>query len=1058
MNRFFFVPIICIAINVSAQEKAGWLRSNDISPDGSTIVFSYKGDIYTVGVEGGEARQITSSTAYESNPRWSRDGKHIVFSSYREGSQDIFVTSDKGGVPSRLTSYQGNEQALATTSDGAVLFTANILPDTQYSRYPGNDQLYKVDINGGKPELVTSLTLSNLSVNKDGVILFEDYKGVEDDMRKHHTSSVTRDIWMLKDNSYTKLSAFIGEDRNPVWAPDADTFYYLSEQGGNFNVWRSSISNPDTCTQVTDLPVHPVRYLSIADNGTMVFSYNGDLYRMKDGTEPVKLEITVLRDENGKVKTRRSINSGVNGIAVSSNGKDVAIEARGDIFMTTVDFKSTRRITNTSEAERGVTFSADGRELYYCAERNGHWGIWKSYMTDKDDDYFTFTFDFKEELVSDPDSDCMYPSVSPDGKSLAYFKDRTEIVVRDIRSGKERTVLSGALYSYQDGDLSFEWSPDSRFILCNYEAGGGWNNPDVALIELESGKVTNLTQSGYNDHSFRWALGGKAMTWMSDKSGYRSHGSWGSDDDVYIMFFDGVEYYNFTRDAQQEGIDKLLSGDDKKKEKKDSTETDKKKIKDLVLDLDNIEDRIIKLTPLSGSLSDYILSPDGSKLYYLQRLEKSIDLCQLDTRSKSVKVIQKGVSGTIYPDPDDKHFFLVSSLSFKRYDYASGGSKAITFSDEYDYFPAREREYMLNHAWKLVKDKFYDKTIHGIDWDGFRDNYLALLPYVDNSFDFRELLSEFLGELNASHTGGVLRTMASASTGRLGVFYDDTFEGPGLKVKEVMPGSCLSVAYPELKAGDVILAVDGKKIEPLTSWYDALDRKSGVSVLITLDTGRKIEDFYVKTASSDSELLYRRWVRSREKLVEELSGGRLGYVHVKGMDSESFREVFSKALGRYRNCEALVVDIRHNTGGWLHDDLASFLNGKAYMDFIPRGQYIGTEPYNKWNKPSCVVMCEDNYSDASGFPYIYQKLGIGKLVGTSVPGTMTAVWWENLLDPTLTIGVPEVTSVSRFDGSILEGQQIEPDIYVENTPESLVEGRDLQIEAAVRELLDQLGD
>ena len=226
--------------------------------------------------------------------------------------------------------------------------------------------------------------------------------------------------------------------------------------------------------------------------------------------------------------------------------------------------------------------------------------------------------------------------------------------------------------------------------------------------------------------------------------------------------------------------------------------------------------------------------------------------------------------------------------------------------------------------------------------------------------------------------------------------------------------------------------------------------------VIGIRSGKKDTTVTVKPASSDASGLYKRWIRQREKLVETLSGGRIGYVHVKGMDSDSFREVYSNALGKYRGCEALIVDTRHNGGGWLHDDLATFLGGKAYIDYVPRGQYIGTDPYNKWNKPSCVIIGEDNYSDASGFPYVYRQLGIGKLVGAPVPGTMTAVWWETQIDPTIVFGIPEVTSVSRSDGSILENQEIEPDIPVSNDPASIIRGEDKQIEAAVAELLSQL--
>ena len=186
--------------------------------------------------------------------------------------------------------------------------------------------------------------------------------------------------------------------------------------------------------------------------------------------------------------------------------------------------------------------------------------------------------------------------------------------------------------------------------------------------------------------------------------------------------------------------------------------------------------------------------------------------------------------------------------------------------------------------------------------------------------------------------------------------------------------------------------------------------------------------------------------------MDELSGGKVGYVHVKGMDSESFREVYSEVLGRCRNKEAVIVDTRHNGGGWLHDDLATLLSGKEYQQFAPRGQYIGSDPYNKWCKPSCVLVCEDNYSNAHGFPWVYKTLGIGKLVGAPVPGTMTAVWWETQIDPSLVFGIPQV-GVRDMQGHYLENQELEPDVEVYNSPEQQLGGEDRQLEEAVRLML-----
>ena len=259
------------------------------------------------------------------------------------------------------------------------------------------------------------------------------------------------------------------------------------------------------------------------------------------------------------------------------------------------------------------------------------------------------------------------------------------------------------------------------------------------------------------------------------------------------------------------------------------------------------------------------------------------------------------------------------------------------------------------------------------------------------------------------------------------------------------------------RTGDIIETIEGRKLESPADVLSALEDKAGKRICITVKKGSgKPEEMFVTAAHSDSTPLYRRWVRQREEMVERLSGGRVGYVHIKGMDSESFREMFSKALGKYRNCDALIVDTRHNGGGWLHDDVVTFLGGKLYTKYIPRGQFIGNEPFTKWTKPSCMLIGEDNYSDASGTPLAYRQLGIGKLIGAPVPGTMTAVWWETLIDSSLVFGIPQVGSWSVADGRFVENYQIEPDIEVYNDPASVLRGEDKQLEAAVTEMLKEI--
>lgn len=1071
--------IFCAGVYASADTAPLWLRKNSISPDGTKIAFCYQGDIFVVNSEGGKAVQITTNPAYDSDPVWTPDSKNIVFSSTREKSKDVFITSLDGGIPKRITDYTGNETPLAVLDDGSILFSANIQIDTEYNGFPGDAQLYIISQDGGRPRRVTSLPMASLSVNGNGIVLYEDIKGYEDPLRKHHTSSVTRDVWMYipaqaekkgepqqfsidGKGTFRKMTSFIGEDRNPVFAKDGSTYYYISEQNGSFNIYRSDISNPDKSVQITFNETHPVRYISVADNGTLAYSYNGELYTVKEGQSPKKVNIEIVKDSNERLLNKTSISMGITSMDVSPNGKEVAVVARGDVFVTSIEYSTTRRITNTPEQERDVCFSKDGKTVYYSAERDGNWGIWSTSLTEKDDKYFTYSVKMEEKRITEPGQTCFQPAVSPDGEWIGFLRDRTEIVIKNLKSGKEKSLLKGVNYSYTDGDQYFEWSPDSRYILCNYQVDGGWNNQDVALIDIESGEIKNLTESGYTDGNFRWAMKGKAMVWMSDRAGYRSHGSWGAEDDVYVMFFDGKEYKNFLRDEEDEEIEELLKDEktakkEEKKEEKDSTKAEKKAEK-LVLDLDNIQDRILRLTRFSGRMGDCYLTNDGKKLFYVVRLENSYDLCVLDTRENSVKVVSRGVSGAMYPDREGKYIYMLSRTGISRIDINSESKKSISFRGEYDYRPAQEREYIFNHIWKQVEEKFYDPQIHGIDWAGYKEAYRKFLPYIDNNYDFQEMLSEMLGELNGSHTGARYFSMGGLSIGTLGAIYDEDYDGDGLKIKEVLKGGVLAVADPEIKAGDIITAINGQEIKAGKSWYDLLQGQAGKKTLVSIRKGgKKAVDLYVEPAYSDYSALYKRWVKRNEQLVEKLSGGRVGYVHVAGMDSQSFREVYSKLLGKYRSAEAVIVDTRHNGGGWLHDDLATLLSGQAYIRFEPRGQYIGTEPYNKWNKPSCVVMGEDNYSDASGFPYVYKTLGIGKLIGAPVPGTMTAVWWESQIDPTIVFGIPQVGSFGIKEGRYLENLQVEPDILVYNDPASVLNGEDKQLEAAVQEMLKEIG-
>lgn len=1072
---YILAAAFCFYLQTKADNTSPlWLRHCAISPDGTQIAFCYKGDIFTVPAQGGKAIQITSNPAYDSNPVWSPDGKQIAFSSDRKGSFDIYVVSAQGGTPKRITTASKTETPLAFRDDKHILYLSNGRPSAKSIQFPSSifSQVYEINTDSVRPRMVTSLPMEYISISKDGSKwLFQDKKGYEDPMRKHEVSSVTRDIWQYTpaDGTYKKLTSYKGEDRNPVWATDGSSFYYLSEEKGSFNVFKRGI-DATSASQLTNFEKHPVRYLSIGSNGTLCFSYDGEIYTMKDGSKPEKVNIRIVADEPVQDIIKQIKTGGATDMAVSPNGKEIAFIVRGDVYVTSVDYKTTKQVTDTPEQERNIEFSPDGRSLVYSSERNGLWQVYQSSISNKDEKLFTYATDLKEENLTNTDKISFQPSYSPDGKEVAFLEDRTTIRVVNLKSKKIRTVMDGKYeYSYSDGDQSFSWSPDSQWILTGYIGVGGWNNQDVALVKADgSGEIHDLTQSGYSDGAAKWVLDGKAMIWQSDRAGYRSHGSWGSESDEYIMFFDKEAYDKFNmskedlallKDAENNG--KKKDDSDKKDDKKDSKKKEEK-IKPLKFDLENVQDRIVRLTVNSSNLGDAVLSKDGDKLYYITSFEGGGELWVHDLKENDTKLLLKNIGyGKLELSKDGKELFFFAGGQMKKITISNNRSTPVTFEAFFNYRPAQERSYIFDHVWKQVENKFYDPKLHGVDWNYYKEAYRRFLPYINNNYDFAEMLSELLGELNASHTGArYYAAGAKLPVASLGVFYDENYDGDGLKIKELIKKSPLTIQdQEEVKPGYIIQQIDGVTITKNTDVNALLEGKSGRKVRLTIanEKGKKPFDVIINAISAGEEnnLLYTRWVDRNRAIVDSLSNGRLGYIHIKAMDSNSFRTLYSELLGRYRNKEAVIIDTRHNGGGWLHDDVVTLLGAKEYARYMPRGKYIGSDPYNKWTKPSCMLICEDNYSNAHGTPWLYKELKIGKLIGTPVPGTMTAVWWERQIDPSIVFGIPQVGCMDNH-GNYLENHELEPDILIYNDPKDVQQGKDAQLEGAVQEMLKEV--
>jgi Tol biopolymer transport system component/C-terminal processing protease CtpA/Prc len=1052
-----------------------------ISPDGSTIAFSYQGDIYTVPRAGGAARQLTIHEAYDSQPIWSPDGSKIAFSSTRYGNSDIFVVPAKGGSPMRLTYHSSGDRPYDFSVDGEkIIFGSSRLDHHKNISFPSGllSELYEVPVSGGRVVQISGIPMRDVNLNGDGSKMFyHDRKGYEDPFRKHQTSSVARDIWMYEpeESKYTQLTTYEGEDRNPIWHIE-NKVYFLSERSGSFNVWKGDISNGslEDARQVSQFENHPVRYLSIASDGMLCYWYNGEIYTQLDPEAPKKVDIQINNDKRYNESIVKLINGDASDFAVSPNGKEIAFIVRGEVFVTSIDHTDTKRITNTPEQERDLHFNSDGTKLLYSGERDGSWNIYEASLGREEEKYFYNATLIDEKPIVLTDQETFQGRYSPDDKEVAFLENRTTLRVKNLESGDIRTVMPGTYsYSYSDGDQYYTWAPDSKWLLVEFFENNRWN-PQVGLVKATGEeKPIDLTKSGYGNSRPRFSMDGEVIYWSSDKQGFRSHGSWGSQSDVYAMFLTIDAYKRFTlnksdyelwkEQEEEEKKEKEKEEDDDKKSKKDKEEDDEKKeVKDLEIDWEGLDDRKVKLTIFSSFLADFLLDDKGENLYYLTSTGEGFDLWKTKFKDKETKILAQldGGYSSLQFGKENKHIYLNNKGSLTKVAVEDGKTEGVAFSSEMNLNTDAERTYMFEHAWRQFRDKFYVEDLHGVDWDMYKANYERFLPYINNSYDFADMLSEMLGEVNASHTGA--RSWESSptddATASLGVFYDETFEGDGLKIAEVMDKSPLLNSDGKVVPGVIIEKINGQEIKANENFYPHLNRKAGDKTLLSYynpDKGERWEEV-VKPISMGKEfqLRYERWIESREAEAERLSDGKIGYVHVRGMNSGSFRELYDKALGKHNDKDALIVDTRFNGGGWLHDDLATFLSGEPYMQFVPRGQdNMGGEPLGKWQKPSAVLMSESNYSDAHLFPYVYKYFDIGKLIGMPVPGTGTAVWWEQMMDGTV-FGIPQVGMRDVRTGELVENKQLEPDIKVPNTPEMVLQGRDEQLEAAVKHLLE----
>ncbi|MDP1689801.1 MAG: peptidase S41, partial [bacterium] len=729
------------------------------------------------------------------------DGSHIAFASDRYGNFDLFLVPVSGGEPKRLTSHSAPESPFAFTPDGtAIVFGAARMDTADHRGFPAAymPELYRVPVAGGRVTQVLTTPAEDVQYSRDGrYLIYHDKKGQENPFRKHHVSSVTRDIWAYdtQAGSHRKITTFAGEDRNPVFTDNDRAFYYLSEASGSFNVHKMNVSGGQP-EQLTNFRARPVRFLTAARNGTLSFSYDGALYTMVPGQAPRKVPVTIATDAKATNERVVAITNGASDLAVAPSAREVAFIARGDVFVTSVEGGVTKQITKTPELERSVGFSPDGKALVYSSERGNRWQIFEARRTRDEELHFYASTVLRETPLVTNEHENYQPKHSPDGKFLAYIENRMTLKVLDLATKQARTLLTDQhLFSMGDHDQYFQWSPDSQWILFDYAVPGSAPG-EVGLVRADgAGAVINLTQSGFNDSRPRWILDGKAMLWFSNRDGLKSVAQSGNAQaDAYGMFFAqdawdrfrlSKEDFALIKEAEEAAAAKAKADASAKKDTVPAAPTPTA----LALELDAARERRARLTIHSSSLGDALVSKDGESLYYLARFERGLNLWTTTVRTRETKqlVALNANSGSLQWDKDQKTLFLLSDGTVSKIDPVSGKRDSIGISGEKIQDQAAERRAQFEAVWRRTKQTFYTKTMHGVDWDEVKPDYLKYLAHIATNYEMSELLAEMLGELNVSHSGSSYAASGANldATASLGVFFDEAYRGAGVKIAEV---------------------------------------------------------------------------------------------------------------------------------------------------------------------------------------------------------------------------------------------------------------------------------
>ncbi|QXP72588.1 PD40 domain-containing protein [Tenacibaculum sp. AHE15PA] len=1051
-NLFLLAMLFSFGVAISQNSL---IRKPAISNDGSKMAFSYYGDIWMYNLNSKQSKRLTIHKGYESNPVWNIDDTEIAFSSNRKGNDNVFITSLNGGVPKQLTYYPTANIPTDWTSEGTVVFTTGRV----YRGPEWDKQMYTVNENGGTPERLLTAYGELASVSPNGkLIAFT--KGACRIAREDYSGSAQRDIWIYNTDTkkYNQITTSNKNDHSPKWDA-AGNLYYIGAKSGRYNVYKQAISSNGTAngnaTQLTSEKKDGVREFSVSSNGAFIYLSGVNLFKVEDGLAQ-KITLNLSSDNRFEEEITKTVTNGISSYAVSPNGKSIALEINGEIFVKENN-KEKKRSNNVSKhlfRDRNPQWIND-KTVVFSSDRGGVYQLYSAVSTDTLVGLHR-SLKTKVTKLTNHKEDVMGSLVSPDGKKIAYQVGRGILMIADLKDGK---IIKAKEYSNSwaaTEDVS--WSPDSKYIAYSQEDLNFDSEIFIQSIADKSKKM-NVSMHPRSDANPVWSADGKKLAFLSNRSGMNY--------DVWMVWLDKTDWEKSKIDHEEGSY---YPAEKEKKEDK-SDKKDKKKKKKIVvvkIDQDKIYDRLVQVTSLQDNEYSPMFSADSKFIYFsaTDPASKKRSTYKVKWDGSKPKAI-KSVSGARGISENKGKVYFTSRGSLNQLDTKSDKVTKLPHSATYTKNSKKEYEQVFEEGIRVLTAGFYDPEFHGYDWSSLVKRYRPWVLSATTHQDYTYMYNLLLGQLNASHMGyrGSAPKTVNDKVGLLGLDVVNTKDG--VKVNYILQNTVADKSKSTLKVGDVITAVNGYEIAKNTNFYQLLKNTQGNEVLLSLKNGK---DIVLRPQRSIRSQQYEAWITSRKKLVDEYSNGQLGYIHIQGMNMPSFerfeRELKASGYGK----KGIVIDVRYNGGGWTTDRLMAVLNVDQHAYTVPRGAAKSLKNNKKFNtnypfnerailsvntKPVVALCNENSYSNAEIFSHAFKNLGLGKLVGQPTFGAVVSTGSARLQNGS--IRMPFRAWFVKKSGKNMENEApAVPDYLVKNAPGWKERGEDAQLQKAVEVLLQDL--